>query len=118
MAITTKERQERLAAKLAEAEAKAAKLKAEKKALDAKIAARQGAAARKAETQAKIIAGAAALALVKAGTLPAADLLGQLVERDRAKLGAFLGVVEPAPAGDVVTPSDSNGGQPVTAEKP
>lgn len=110
MAITTKERQERLAARLAEAEAKAAKLKAEKKALDAKILARQGAASRKAETQAKILAGAAALALVKAGKLPAADLLGQLSDRDRAKLGAFL-VVEPTPAGGAVTPPDSTGGQ-------
>lgn len=118
MAITTAERAKRLAAKLAEAEAKTAKLKAEKKALDAKMAARAGAAVRKAETQAKILAGAAALALVKAGTLPAADLLGQLSDRDRAKLGAFLGVGEPAPAGDVVTPSDSNGGQLITAEKP
>lgn len=114
MAITTKERQERLAAKLAEAEAKAAKLKAEKRALDAKILARQGAASRKAETQAKILAGAAALALVKAGSLPAVDLLGQLSERDRAKLGAFLGVVKPAPAGDGVTPPDSTAGQQVT----
>lgn len=117
MAITAKERQERLAKKLAEAEAKAKALRDQKKALDAKMAARQGAAARKAEAHAKILAGAAALALLQSGRISAADLLAALAkDKDRAALGAFLGVVEPAPA--AAPAPDSSGqvdGQVVTA---
>lgn len=104
MAITAAERQKRLAEKLAAAEEKAAKLRQQKRALDAKLAARAGAQARKAETQAKILAGAAALGLVKLGRLPAADLLGQLVERDRERLAAFLApsAADGAPLGETL----------------
>lgn len=87
--------------RVAALEAKLAQAKAEKQKRDARLKAAEGAVKRRADTTAKILLGAAAMAAVRKAPNGAEwlnHMAGYLNEKDRKRLGEALAVLEiPAP---------------------